>query len=158
VTTVYPIASLWILVLTSVTLFWVALTDLREFKIRNEFVVALAVLYLIYAALSGTWVFLHWHVAFALAMLAGGMYAYSLHQIGGGDLKLFAVAFLWTGPAYAGPFAILLLAFTAIYYCAARLGFAAAQRTTKGLRIPLAPSLAGALVGVLGLGLIEPGR
>src|SRR3984957_15378126 len=32
---VYPVLSLWILVLTAATLFWVALTDLREFKVRN---------------------------------------------------------------------------------------------------------------------------
>ena len=38
---VYPILSLWILALTAATLFWVALTDLREFKVRNEFVAIL---------------------------------------------------------------------------------------------------------------------
>jgi Flp pilus assembly protein protease CpaA len=34
----------------------------------------------------------HWNIAFALLMLLGGTYAYSLRQIGGGDLKLPAVA------------------------------------------------------------------
>ena len=43
---VYPALSLWILVLTAATLFWVALTDLREFKVRNEFVAILAGLYI----------------------------------------------------------------------------------------------------------------
>ena len=101
---VYPMLSLWILVLTAATLFWVALTDLREFKVRNEFVAILAGLYLLHALCSGAWVSMQWNFAFALLMLLGGAYAYSLQQIGGGDLKLLAVAFLWTGPWFAAPF------------------------------------------------------
>ena len=50
---VYPMLSLWILVLTAATLFWVALTDLREFKVRNEFVAILAGLFLVHALCSG---------------------------------------------------------------------------------------------------------
>jgi len=153
---VYPTLSLWILVLTAATLFWVALTDLREFKVRNEFVAILAGLFLLHALCSGTWVSMQWNFAFALLMLAGGAYAYSLQQIGGGDLKLLAVAFLWTGPWFAAPFVILLLIFTGAYYVAARFGFAAAKETAAGLRIPLAPPLAGALIGALALGLIAP--
>jgi len=151
---VSPIISLWILVLTAVTLFWVALTDLREFKVPNELVVVLACLFLVYALFSGAWISIQWNIAFALLMFAAGAYAYSLHQIGGGDLKLLTVAFLWTGPWLALPFVVLLLIFTLIYYLAARLGFAAAHRTAAGLRIPLAPSLAGALIGVIALGLV----
>jgi prepilin peptidase CpaA len=154
--TIHPLLSLWILALTAATLFWVALTDLREFKVRNEFVAILAGLYLIYALCSGAWTSMQWNFAFAFLMLLGGLYAYSLRQIGGGDLKLLAVAFLWTGPWFAAPFAILLAIFTGAYYVAARLGLAAAQRTESGLRIPLAPSLAGALIGALALGLIRP--
>jgi prepilin peptidase CpaA len=154
--TVYPLVSLWILVLTAAALSWVALTDLREFKVRNELVVILACLYVVHALFSGAWVAMQWNFAFALLMLAGGTYAYSLQQIGGGDLKLLTVAFLWTGPWLAGPFVILLLIFTVIYYFAARLGFAAARPTSAGLRIPLAPSLAGALIGVFALGLVAP--
>ena len=156
--TVYPMISLWILVLTAVTLFWVALTDFREFKVRNELVAILVCLYVVYALFSGAWVSMQWNFAFALLMLAGGAYAYSLQQIGGGDLKLLTVAFLWTGPWLAAPFVILLLAFTLVYYFAARLGFAAARRTSAGLRIPLAPSLAGALIGGFALGLLAPHR
>ena len=153
---VYPMLSLWILVLTAATLFWVALTDLREFKVRNEFVAILAGLFVAHALASGAWVSMQWNFAFALLMLAGGAYAYSLQQIGGGDLKLLAVAFLWTGPWFAAPFVILLLIFTSAYYVAARFGFAAAKETAAGLRIPLAPPLAGALIGVLALGLMAP--
>jgi prepilin peptidase CpaA len=152
--TAYPLVSLWILVLAAATLFWAALTDLREFKVRNELVAILACLYVAYALFSGGWASMPWNFGFALLMLIGGAYAYSLRQIGGGDLKLLTVAFLWTGPWRAAPFVVLLLIFTIIYYLAAKLGLAAAQRTPAGLRIPLAPSLAGALIGVFALGLI----
>jgi prepilin peptidase CpaA len=154
--TVHPMLSLWILVLTAATLFWVALTDLREFKIRNEFVALLVGLYLLHAFCSGAWVSMQWNFAFALLMLLAGAYAYSLQQIGGGDLKLLAVAFLWTGPWYAAPFVLLLLIFIGAYYVAARFGFVAAKQTAAGLRIPLAPPLAGALIGALALGLAAP--
>jgi prepilin peptidase CpaA len=155
---VYPLVSLWLLVLTAAILFWAALTDLREFRVRNELVVTLACLYVVHALFSGTWVSMQWNFAFALLMLAVGTYAYSLRQIGGGDLKLLTVAFLWTGPWLAAPFVILLLMFTVIYCAAAKLGFATARRSSAGLRIPLAPSLAGALIGVFALGLIAPNR
>jgi hypothetical protein len=71
--TVHPLLSLWILVLTAATLFWVALADLREFKVRNEFVVILAALYLVHALCSGAWVSIQWNFAFALLMLLGGL-------------------------------------------------------------------------------------
>jgi Flp pilus assembly protein protease CpaA len=148
--------SLWILALTAVTLFWVALTDLREFKIRNELIAILAGLYLAHALCSGAWVSMQWNFAFALLMLAAGTYAYSLQPIGGGDLKPLAVAFLWTGPWFAAPFVFLLLIFTGAYYIAARLGYAAAKETAAGLRSPLATSLAGALIGALALGFVAP--
>ena len=66
--TVFPQASLWILVLTSATLFWVGLTDFREFKIRNELILALAGLFVLYAVLTGHWAQLKWDLAFAALM------------------------------------------------------------------------------------------
>jgi prepilin peptidase CpaA len=154
--TVHPLISLWILAATAAILFWVALTDLREFRIPNELIAVLIALYFLYAVVSGAWASMYWNVGFALLMLLCGAYAYSLRQIGGGDLKLLAVAFLWTGPWFAVPFAVLLLVFVGIYYVAARFGVAAAKRTELGLRIPLAPSLAGALIGALALGFVTP--
>lgn len=155
---VHPLLSLWVLAVTAAILFWVALTDLREFRIPNRFVIALAGLYFVYALVSGAWTSMYWNVGFAILMLAAGTRAYALSMMGGGDLKLLAVAFLWTGPWTALPFAILLLILTGLYYVAARFGFAASRRTDAGLRIPLAPPLAGALVGVLALGFVAPGR
>ncbi len=152
----YPAASLWILLITSAMLFWVALTDLKKFKIPNEFVLVLAGLYVLYALISGRYASIPANVAFAAVMLAGMMYVYWRQQMGGGDLKLLAVAFLWTGPWAAAPFAMLLLVFMIGHYLAARLGWAANLKTRAGLWIPLAPSIAGALIGTFALGFVAP--
>jgi prepilin peptidase CpaA len=155
--TAHSQVSLWILVVTSATLVWVALTDFREFRIRNELVLVLAGLYFVDALLAGRWISIPWNVGFALLMLAGMTYAYSLEKMGGGDLKLLAVAFLWTGPWAVVPFAILLLICTGLHYVAVRLGWAAAEKTPLGLRIPLAPSVAGALIATFALGFVGSG-
>ena len=91
-------ASLWVLLLTSATLFWVALTDFRKFKIPNGAIVTLAICYFVFAIVSGRWASVAWNVGFAALMLAGLIYIYVTEKMGGGDLKLLAVAFLWTGP------------------------------------------------------------
>jgi prepilin peptidase CpaA len=150
----YPQASLLILVLTSATLFWVALTDFRSFKIRNEAVLLLAGLYFLYSATSGEWTSVPWHLGFAILTLAGMTYIYAVNKMGGGDIKLLSVAFLWTGPWSVLPFSLLLLVFIGIHYLAARIGWAAAEKSPAGLRIPLAPSVAGALVGTFALGFV----
>jgi prepilin peptidase CpaA len=144
------------LFLTSATLFWVALTDFTKFKIRNEFVLLLAGLYFLYAFVSGRWATIPWNVGFAILTLAGMTYYYASNKMGGGDLKLLAVAFLWTGPWAAAPFAILLLLFTGVHYCAAKFGWAPAERADSRLRIPLAPSVAAALIGTFVLGFVAP--
>jgi prepilin peptidase CpaA len=81
-------------------------------------------------------------------------YVYAVNKMGGGDIKLLAVAFLWTGPWAVLPFALLLLVFIGVHYLAARLGWAAAEKSPAGLRIPLAPSVAGALIGTFALGFV----
>lgn len=151
-----PLLSYFLLAITSATLFWVALTDFKHFKIRNKLVLVLAGLFVIHSLVSGRWGTMYWNIGFALLMLAGMLYAYSKNQMGGGDLKLLTVAFLWTGPWCAAPFAIFLVIFIGIHYVAARLGWVAAQRSAAGTRVPLAPSVAAALVGIFALGCLTP--
>jgi Flp pilus assembly protein protease CpaA len=152
---VYPQISIWILVVTSVILFWVALTDFREFRIPNEMVLAQVALYVLYSLVSGQRATMPLNIGFALLMLAGMIYAWR-QQMGGGDLKLLAAAFLSTGLCYAAVFSVLLLIFIAIHYAAARLGWAAVQRSAIGLRIPLAPAVAAALIGTFALDFVGP--
>jgi prepilin peptidase CpaA len=142
------------LVLTAATLFYVAFTDLKQFTIRNELILVLAGLFLVHAILSGRWTDLPWNVAFAALMFIIMLYSYSQNWMGGGDLKLLAVAFLWTGPFNALPFAVLLAAFAGVHAALVKFNWASAQRVNGSVRIPFAPSIAGALIVLFALSLV----
>jgi prepilin peptidase CpaA len=131
---------------------YAAWADFRKFTIRNELVLALAGLFLLHALLAGLWPEMWWDLAFAAVMFAALLVLYAMGGMGGGDVKLLAVAFLWTGVAAAMPFAIALAILSVLHGGAAKLGWVAAAPASDGrLRIPYAPSIAGALVVALGL-------
>ena len=151
---VLTICSQMILVLAAATLFYVAFTDLKQFTIRNELILVLAGLFLVHAILSGRWTDLPWNVAFAALMFLIMLYSYAQNWMGGGDLKLLAVAFLWTGPFDALPFAVLLAAFAGVHAALVKFNWANAQRVNGSVRVPFAPSIAGALIILFTLGLV----
>jgi prepilin peptidase CpaA len=144
---VFPTLSHVVLVITAATLFYVALTDLKEYKIRNELVVVLAALFFLHAVLSGRWITLHWNIGFALVMFAAMLYYYSQNLMGGGDLKILTVAFLWVGLSCAMWFAILLLIFAGSHAALAKFRWVHAQEVEGRKRIAFAPSVAAALIG-----------
>ncbi len=146
-----------ILLLAAAALLYVALTDFTSFRIRNDTILALLALFLVHAVASGRWMEIPWNIGFATLMLAVMLLFYAKGWMGGGDVKLLAVAFLWTGLTCALPFAVLLLIFGGLHAGAARLGWARAP-TPPGdsrPRIALAPSVAAALVGVFMLGCLS---
>jgi prepilin peptidase CpaA len=151
-----PIASYFVLVVTAGTLFYVALTDLREFKIANELVLVLAGLYVVFAVLSGHWRQMHWHVALAALMFGFMLYFYSQNLMGGGDVKMLTVAFLWVGIECALLFAIFMLIFVGIHTGAAKLGWLKVQEVQGRQRIAFAPSIAGALIATFMTGCLQP--
>jgi prepilin peptidase CpaA len=148
------LCSQMVLVLTAATLFYVALKDLKQFTIRNELILVLAGLFLVHSILSGRWTELPWNIGFAALMFLIMLYSYSQNWMGGGDLKLLAVAFLWTGPLDALPFAVLLAAFAGVHAALVKFNWAAAQRVNGSVRIPFAPSIAGALIILFVLSLV----
>jgi prepilin peptidase CpaA len=152
-------ASEMVLTMTAAILFYVAYNDLRHFKIRNELILVLAGLFFVHAFVSGRWVNAHWNVACALLMFMVMLALYSRHLMGGGDLKLLSVAFLWAGVDCALPFAVLLFLFAGVHTIAAKLGWADVQVMDNDARkrIPFAPSIAAALVGIFMLGCLAPG-
>src|SRR6266702_8693611 len=118
------VASEFVLIITAAVLVYAAYNDLRHYKIRNELIGVLVVLYCAHALLSGRWVTAHWNLAFAFLMFVVMCFFYSYRLMGGGDLKLLTVAFLWIGVGCALPFALLLLGFSAIHVVATKLGWA----------------------------------
>jgi prepilin peptidase CpaA len=149
--------AIWVLGVTALMLAWFAVRDIKLFKVRNEFVVLLAVLYFVYAIASGEWAALRLHVAFAILTLGGMLYLYMHEQIGGGDMKLISVASLWTGPLWAIPFAVLVTVFIALHYLAANMKWITAEKIGSTFRIPLSPSVAVALIALLVVSGLAPG-
>ena len=145
-----------VLVITAAVLFYVALTDFKEFKIRNEFIVVLAGLFIVHALLSGRWVSAHWNLAFAALMFCTMLCFYGPKLMGGGDVKILTVGFLWVGFRCALPFAVLLAIFATLHVVAAKFGWAQVQQVGDKKRIPLAPSIAGALILCFILGCLQP--
>ena len=151
-----PTLSHVVLVITAGVLFYVALTDFREFKIRNELILILVGLFIVHAFLSGRWVFAHWNLALAAFMFVVMLYFYAQGWMGGGDVKILAVGFLWIGFDCALVFVVLLLILAIIQVGAAKFGLIKVQEIADQKRIPFAPSVAGALIVCFILGCLQP--
>jgi len=149
-------ASQAVLILTGGVLVYVALTDLKHFKIRNEFVLVLTALFFLHAFLSGRWVTVQWNFGFALLLFVIMLYFYLKKMMGGGDLKLLTVALLWVGPFCALPFALFLLLFVCIHIAAVKLKLIEARVVNGKNWIAFAPSVAVALIGVFIAGCVRP--
>jgi len=149
-------ASQAVLLLTGGLLFYMALTDLKHFKIRNEFVLVLTALFFLHAFLSGRWVTVQWNFGFALLLFVIMLYFYLKKMMGGGDLKLLTVALLWVGPFCALPFALFLLLFVCIHIVAVKLKLTEARVVTGKDWIAFAPSVAAALISVFIAGCVRP--
>jgi prepilin peptidase CpaA len=151
-----PTLSHVVLVITAGVLFYAALTDLKHFKIRNELILVLIGLFILHALLSGRWASAHWNLAFAVFMFAIMLYFYSQNAMGGGDVKILTVAFLWIGVDCALVFAVLMAIFSIAHVAAGKFGWAKVQQVGERKRIPLAPSVAGALIVCFMLGCLRP--
>ena len=151
-----PTLSHVVLVITAGVLFYMALTDFKEFKIRNELILVLIGLFILHAFLSGRWVFAHWNLALAALMFTVMLYFYAQGWMGGGDIKILTVGFLWIGFDCALVFAVLLLIFAIAHVVAAKFGWIRVQEVGDLKRIPLAPSVAWALIVCFILGCLQP--
>lgn len=145
-----------VLVLTAAVLFYVAFTDLRSFRIRNEFVGVLAGLYLVHAFTSGRWVLLPWHLGFAFIIFVVLLFAYARRWLGGGDVKLLTVAALWTGVSSAFVFCLCLLAFSSAHALLTKINWLPSYEKDGRAQIAYAPSIAAALIAVFMLGYFAP--
>jgi prepilin peptidase CpaA len=147
-----------VLAIAAAILFYAALTDLKHYQIRNELIAVLGGLFVLHALLSGRWPGIAWNVGLALLIFIVMLYFYSQSLLGGGDVKLLTVAFLWAGVDCALPFAMLLSLFATVHAIAGKLGWADVQRVgdDKRSRIAFAPSVAAALIGIFMLGCLAP--
>jgi prepilin peptidase CpaA len=156
VTAFSPTLSHVVLVITAGVLFYVALTDFKHFKIRNELILVLIGLFVVHALLSGRWASAYWNLALAAFMFAVMLYFYAQNLMGGGDVKILTVGFLWIGLDCAFVFAVLMAIFAIIHVAAAKFGWVKVQQVGEHKRIPFAPLVAGAMIVCFMLGCVRP--
>jgi prepilin peptidase CpaA len=125
-------------------LIFVIVDDLRNFRVRNEAVAALAVLFLLRAALNGRYAEALSHASFAAVMFAVFVLIYIRGLLGGGDVKLLGVAFLWLGTENSFVFSLFLLAFTILYALLAKLGAVPKRMVLARAKIPFGPCIGAA--------------
>jgi prepilin peptidase CpaA len=133
-------------------LLYVGFTDFRTFKIRNDVLLLLVFLYVLLAIVSRSWIQVIEDVILAIVMFTVLLWFFAQKVIGGGDVKLVSVACLWIGVHCALLFSGLLLIFIMLHVGAARMGWAHTKPMGGRYAIPYAPSVAGALIGVIVLG------
>ena len=151
-----PVLMQAVLILTAAILFYVAFTDLKHYKIRNDVILILAGLFFVYVALSGHWMTMFWNSVFAALLFFLMLYFYSRSLMGGGDLKLLTVAFLWVGPSCVVPFSLLLLLFVGIHVFGAKLKLVdIKQGEGQKKSIAFAPSIAAALIAIFMVGCLN---
>jgi len=128
---------------------FIAFDDLRSYRIRNVNVCMALVLTLALLWLTKTSADYLFHLALACVCAAVLLLAYAGGAMGGGDVKLLAVAFLCVGPAGSLLFALALLGLALLYWLAATLSLAPSRRIGGRLRIPFGPGIAGAWIVVI---------
>jgi prepilin peptidase CpaA len=146
-----------VLVITVAVLLYAAFIDLKHYKIGNELILLLIGLFVLYAFLSHRWTSAAWNVGLAAGVFLFLIYFYSRRWIGGGDIKILPVAFLWTGIERAFLFVLLLLMLVSLHTAAASFGWMESRRydDDSRQRIPFAPSIAVALIVTILLGCLR---
>jgi prepilin peptidase CpaA len=137
---------------TVAVLFYVGLTDFRTFKIRNDVLLLLIVLYFMYALVARSWSEILFDVLLSAAIFSVLLWFYTKRVVGGGDVKFVAVACLWVGLHCAPLFSVLLLLLLGLHLIAVKARLAATKTMAGGKGIPYAPAVAGALIGAIVLG------
>jgi prepilin peptidase CpaA len=147
-----------VLAVTAGVLLYIAIEDLRRFRIRNILVLLLVALFFAHTALAHRWSVLPWNLAIAGLIFLVQLLFYARSWMGGGDIKILTVAFLWVGADCALPFAIFLCVFASIHSLAAKLNWVPSQPDTersRHQRIAFAPSVAAAIICVFLLGCLQ---
>jgi prepilin peptidase CpaA len=146
-----------VLALAAGVLLYAAAVDLKRYTIRNTLIFDLAALFVAYTAVTDRWNVLPWNLAIAGVVFLALLYFYSRSWMGGGDVKMLTIAFLWIGSDCALLFAILLCFFASVHGLAAKLRWAPVQHASgdERARIAFAPSVAAALIGTFLLGCLH---
>jgi len=104
-----PLISPLVRLVTACVLLWLAVTDIRERRLPNKLVAFVGALFFVDAVanhMSLGDLLSHLFTAVVVYLICAVLFAAKM--LGGGDAKLAAVIFLWTGMYLSGPAAILI--------------------------------------------------
>ncbi len=132
--------------MTVVILVAVIVEDLRFFRIRNVFVVALLGCFALDAVIGRRAEPLVPHLLFGGGGFLVLLIMFARGWIGGGDAKLLTSALLWTGPSDAVAFSLLLMITTLGYIAGAHLAWLPAREVRGRRTIPFGPSISAAWI------------
>lgn len=136
-------------------LFYIIFDDIRNYKIRNQAILALVGLFFLQTVMEGDYRAAGIQLLIALFLFLILLVPYSLGLFGGGDVKLLGAALLWLGDSERMIFAFLFLLLTLIYMLAAKSGLAPSRGKTM-VFMPFAPSIAGAWLLTLAVTTLQP--
>jgi prepilin peptidase CpaA len=141
--------SLLIAAALAAVLIYIIFDDLKNYRVRNEAIAAILILFVVDALNAGQYQELLRHLGLAAAMLLVFLLIYAFGLMGGGDAKLLAAAFLYLNIRAWTPFVLALCAITLLYALAARLRMAPSRKVGPRTAMPFAPSIAGAWLVVM---------
>lgn len=125
---------------------YVIVDDLRSYRIRNEVIVALLALFGAFYIVNGDTAAFLQNLQFGLAMFALFLAMYCFGMMGGGDVKLLAVAFFWMGVNNAMLFAMLLGVLSLVYVAGARFNLLPFRVDKGRTKVPYGPTIAMAWI------------
>jgi prepilin peptidase CpaA len=123
-------------------LVYVVVDDLRNYRVRNDVILAIVALFVLSCVVQWDWTLLKAHLALGAILFAVLLFLYSRGWMGGGDVKLLVAAFLWLGPSNASIFVVALTVFATLYGTAAKFMLVPAKYAGGQTKVPYAPSIA----------------
>lgn len=126
-----------------VTLIYIIIDDLRNYRISNRSIGVLIGLFVIQTLVNRAYLDAAVQIFIAFIFFLALLIPYSRGFLGGGDVKLLGAAFLWLADDDRLVFSVFFFLLTLLYVLAAKLRLAPSRGKTT-VFIPFGPSIAGA--------------
>ena len=139
-----PVLAVLVLVLT-----YIIVDDLMNYRVRNDAIMVLLCMFVVLCVVKGSVGFAYSHFFFGTVLFLVLLVMYRAGLMGGGDVKLLAVAFLWLGLEQSFFFSLAMSAFGLVYSLGARLELVPGKWVNGRMKVPFAPSIALAWIVTL---------
>ncbi len=137
----------WVVLLPQ--LCYIAINDVRVWKITNRSNLLLALSFFVHIAVGGDVDALLPNLLTAAGAVLVLYLPYQRGWLGGGDVKFLIAAHLWLGPFRLMPFSLALFAGLLVYYILMKLALVPVEAVGRQNRIPFGPVGAFALAASL---------